>query len=318
MDSESTAVANRQDVHKPSVIIPEDYEYVALECVKIEHFGDCELARRERAVLNAHMARTGGTWSRHAHGGNCMVCGAWMIYSVAFYHEPSNTYVRTGQICAEKLEWANPNAFKAYKTACKAALANRAGKAKAEQVLAENGVSETAWAIYESWDYDTDLGNYQLNKMYRTIADIVAKQVRWGNISDKAMAYVKRLANDVDNWEAIQAKRDAAKALIPDVPEGRQEMTGFVVSTRVDEDEYSDRTFYKMLVETDEGYKVWGSVPNSLFSAVDYRLDHLRGRRIKFRGTNTKSNDDRTFGFFKRPSNAVFLDEDLIKRICIS
>ncbi|MCP4994759.1 MAG: hypothetical protein GY934_13410 [Gammaproteobacteria bacterium] len=69
----------RRDIHRPSAINVEDYEFVALECIKIEFFGDCELARRER---------TGGKWSSHAHGGNCHICGAWMGYSVAFYHAP--------------------------------------------------------------------------------------------------------------------------------------------------------------------------------------------------------------------------------------
>jgi len=309
---ESTAVANRQDVHKPSAINPEDYEYVALEHVKIEGLGDCEYAMAERRALTAHMNRTGGKWSGHAHGGNCMICGAWMIYSVAFYHRPTNTYVRTGHQCAEKLEWSDPNAFKAYKTACKAALANRAGQAKAEQVLRDQGLSETAWTIYKAWTLETDMGDFQLNRNYRTISDIVAKLVKWGSVSEKAMAYLKRLTEEVDNWEEIQAKKEASKALIPDVPEGRQVMTGYILSVKIREDQYTGEFLgYKMLVETDQGYKVWGTLPNNLFQASGYRHLKAIGRKVTFRGTNTKSRDDRTFGFFSRPSNAKFLDNHL-------
>ena len=60
----------RTDTHRPSAIIPDDYQYVACECIKTE--GDielCDLQHENRQIIREHMAQTGGTYSKHEHGG---------------------------------------------------------------------------------------------------------------------------------------------------------------------------------------------------------------------------------------------------------
>lgn len=56
---------------------------------------------------------------------------------------------------------------------------------------------------------------------------------------------------------------------------------------------------YKMLVQDDRGFKVWGTVPGSI--AAD------KGDEIKFVANVEASDDDPKFGFFKRPRKAVTL-----------
>ena len=95
----------RQDDHRPSAICPDDYTYVACECVKIEGLGDCLFIQQQREIINRHMARTGGHYSTHIHGGNCHICGSVnMIYSILYYHEKTNSYMRCGEDCAYKLD----------------------------------------------------------------------------------------------------------------------------------------------------------------------------------------------------------------------
>src|SRR5215469_17049189 len=95
----------RTDIHRPSAIVPDDYEFVAFEHIKIESFGECEYVLQQRRLIQQHMERTGATYSAHEHGGNCMICGNVMAtYTILFYHAKTNSYVRAGQDCAQKLE----------------------------------------------------------------------------------------------------------------------------------------------------------------------------------------------------------------------
>ena len=55
----------------------------------------------------------------------------------------------------------------------------------------------------------------------------------------------------------------------------------------------------KMLVQHEDGWKVWGSVPSS--------IDVDKGSRVRFTATVEQSNDDALFGFFKRPAKAEVL-----------
>lgn len=91
------------------------------------------------------------------------------------------------------------------------------------------------------------------------------------------------------------AEREAAKR---PVVEGRHEIQGAVLTVKVQESQFGSSL--KMLVEVD-GYKVWGTVPADLYG-VD------RGDRVAFTATVEASDDDPSFGFFKRPSKARRLD----------
>src|SRR5882762_11215830 len=107
----------RTDIHRPSEIIPSDYEYVAVWTMNIQGFGDAQFMIQEREACKRHMERTGGKYSAHEQGGACDVCGNFLaIYLVLFYHAKSNTYIRVGVNCATKLEmsgdFAKMNLFK--------------------------------------------------------------------------------------------------------------------------------------------------------------------------------------------------------------
>lgn len=99
-----------------------------------------------------------------------------------------------------------------------------------------------------------------------------------------------------------QAEHQAAEAIV----NGKQTITGVVVSTKFVEGYYGGVT--KMLIKDDKGFKVWGSVPAALYDAMNDEgeyLDALKGRRVTFTATVEASNDDDKFGFFKRPTKAA-------------
>lgn len=308
----------RTDDHRPSAIIPDDYEYVAFEHVKIEGLGDCEYALQQRRIIKAHMTRTGGTYSNHEHGGNCHICGnANAMYTVLFYHAKSNTYIRTGQDCAEKMDMACGQDWNVFRKAVRSALELRAGKKKAEAVLNLEGLS-LCWTIYTStvdctceWSKRNEPGFIEPNtycsclsmfershKEETTIKDIVGKLVKYGSVSEAQTNFLRSLVGRIANRPAIEAKREAERLTAADCPTGRVQVTGTVLTIREDENDFGKVT--RMLFKDDSGFRLWGTRPS--YTNVE------PGDRLTFSANITPSDKDAKFGFYKRPTKADVLE----------
>ena len=283
----------RSDTHRPSAINPSEYQFVAFEYIpQADSIGACMFLIQQREIIRAHMARTGGNYSGHQHGGNCMVCGnALALYTVLFYHQLTNSYVRMGSDCAQKCQMAyTTGKFDAFKRAVNAAREAMTGKRKAQAILIEAG-NGRAWDIYMS----DDRQNYKYEEF--TINDMVGNLVRYGNISPKAMNYIGVLLNKIDQRVVIGAQRAAEKAAAANVPNPG---TRFVVEGTVVSKKYKDDIefpAYKLVVKHASGWCVYGTQPASL---SDVKVGDL----VKFSATVTVK-DDPKFGFFSRPTNGV-------------
>ncbi len=316
----------REDVHRPTAIIPEDYEFVALECIKIESIGDCFALQAQRERLRAHMARTGGTYSRHDHGGNCGVCGnANAIYTIQFYHAKTNSYVRMGQDCADKVGMSfGEGEFNAFVKGIRSAIEAKAGKKKAEALLAERGLSR-CWELYLMQTPGVACGTCeqiaagQVEYFYHRCAndwpeqetiirDMVGKLVKYGSLSDKQYGFMSSLLDRIVNRDVINAKRAEEKALAPDCPSGRVTITGTVLSAKTVETDFGMTT--KIFLKDDRGFTVYGTIPTIRLANIT-RPDGSwseayhnagRGDRIRFSANVTPANDDPKHGFYKRPT----------------
>lgn len=285
----------RTDIHRPSQIIPNDYAFVACEHIKTE--GDpglCEYQNEQRQTIRAHMASTGGTYSRHEHGGNCHVCGSVnLIYSLLFYHEPSNSYVRVGDDCAAKLEMGGTREMSAFRAAMRNALEAQAGKRKAQAILAERNLT-ALWAIYDA----ADRKGFAYEEV--TISDIVGKLVRYGSVSDRALSFAESLLGKIGKRAEINAARAAEVEAAAPCPTGRIVVTGTVLSTKLQDSQFG--SVLKMLVKDDSGFKVWCTVPG-------YNNPE-KGARITFTVSVEPSKDDPKFGFGKRPAKLEVLEQE--------
>ena len=96
----------------------------------------------------------------------------------------------------------------------------------------------------------------------------------------------------------VQAGDRAPTLEVEPVPEGRVTVTGEVVGLAVRESAYG--VTLKMTVRDDRGFKVWVTVPSA--------IDPERGDRVSFVATLTASDDDKFFGFGKRPAKAEVLE----------
>jgi hypothetical protein len=121
---------------------------------------------------------------------------------------------------------------------------------------------------------------------------------RCKDVADAIESYLEapKVAAAAAQRAAEQAELDAAEPC----PTGRVAITGEILAIKLQESYYGDT--WKMLVKDDRGFKVWGSIPSSLHAS--------RGARVTFMAAVEPSRDDDKFGFYKRPTKAVNLDEE--------
>jgi hypothetical protein len=285
----------RTDEHRPSVINPEDYEFVAVEYQKLDEDIACMFLADQQRFIRAHMKITGGDYSTHKHGGNCHICGAWCIYTAIFYHEKSNSYIRTGFDCAEKMHMGNATLFRSCRNAVKDAREAKAGKMKAQAILSDAGL-EKAWDIYSTDDLNTvDQGIF---KAYITVRDIIGKLVAYGEITDNQIDFVKKLLDKINLWPEEKIRREKERETAQDCPAGRVEITGTILKT--EEKTYGEDIRLVMTVKDDRGFLVWGTIPTNI-------VDASHGNRVCFSATVTPSDRDKKFGFYKFPKKAKII-----------
>ena len=303
---------NRTDIHAPSRIKPNDYEFVGFD-----YYGPEEGVETDQREIHAHQRTTGGDYSAHQHGGTCMVCGASAFYVGVFYHAATNVYIAVGQECANKMDLSTGASgdWNAFKKAARSSIEAHAGKQKAFRTLCEKGL-QTAWYMWTAncddlpvdetrprriWTGNTgdgfDEGSEQVIEGFEilsdclTVRDIVGKLVRYGSISEKAEAFLHSLLTRIAKWPAVMAARKAEKEAAADCPTGRTTVEGIIVKLAWHESDFGK--VQKMTVKATTGFMVWTTVPSG--------LDAEKGATVKFTVTLTPSARDKKFGFGKRP-----------------
>jgi hypothetical protein len=130
------------------------------------------------------------------------------------------------------------------------------------------------------------------------VVDMVSKLVKYGDISEKAMGYLKVLVGRIENAPAIAAARAAEAALAKPVPafEGRVWVEGEVLSVKKEDGFYGYSE--KALVKHADGWKLFGNLPSALHGKVS------RGDKLKFKASVKVSDNDPKFGFWSRPASA--------------
>ena len=101
------------------------------------------------------------------------------------------------------------------------------------------------------------------------------------------------------NRAKAKAKRQAAQP----VPTGRILVSGKVLSTKIKDSQWGLQ--WKMLVEDERGFNLWGSVPKSIINEDVDGCGLSRGDLVTFTAMVEPSKDDNKFGFFSRPTKAT-------------
>ena len=131
-----------------------------------------------------------------------------------------------------------------------------------------------------------------------------------GNPTDSQYNFICSLFNNYsNNYESrkialsdIRKKHLDHISSIVEVPvtEDRIVLQGEITSTKLQENDFGHQ--WKMVLNSDEGYRLYGSIPKQILDQIEE--DDLVGTKITFSAIVTKSDKDKYFGFFKRPTKA--------------
>jgi hypothetical protein len=280
----------RTDEHRPSAIIPADYEFVTCQHEMIA----MPAASNWVLQFRMHMERTGGRYSQHEHGGGCHICGANFLYGAIFYHAKSNTYIKTGFDCAEKLEMGDAAAFRSFRDDVRTAKLEADAKAE----LDARGLG-LVWQMHKNVG-EFLVGKGDLPKHVEIAIDVVRKLIRFGSLSQAQYDLLQRIVSQHAEKTQRAAQRaaedDAALPIPAELVGTRAVIEGVILTVKMQETDFGMVT--KVLVKHADGWKLWGTRPSDLPAEV------VAGSRISFTARIEKSDKDDKFGFFSRPTKA--------------
>ncbi len=221
---------------------------------------------------------------RHVQGGVCFECGGH-----------GGSWVTVAEMTALVASRKADAERRAANRAKKAAAAER----KAQRFAAANPT------VAGLLDYDTAaaLGDMIGLDMRNTL-------LRKGELTPKQVAFVERLiaekANEAQVAAEKAAKKAAEQAAERPAPVGRHEVTGEIVYTDARPGYSYGSTSYVMIVKADGGFKVWATIPGSLFADGE-TVQSLKGRRVSLTITLEPKIGEPAFAFGKRPAKAQLL-----------
>lgn len=294
----------RTDVHSPKSFNPADYEVVsyvdnkppapptgtAVTNAAWEAWKQAQESWRAYVLSYFPDWRTGDGDNDHQSIYTCNHCGHHGIRTVAVTkHIPTGKFLAFGEICAFRAELAGVDEFKALQARKAREAAQKAAELAALQADFHEAHPEVA-----DWLLGDDNGAGRASK-HPFLFDMVHTLNRWGSLTEKQVEAVERWMER----DAQRAAEQAAKPPVPELVEGRRELSGKIVSTKwvhSDFGGYHGSEVLKMLVELEDGNRVYGSVPEPFQSTAE------RGMEVKFTAKIEKSRSDEHFGFFSRPS----------------
>jgi hypothetical protein len=284
--SPNMATRNRQDAHRPAEMVSADYRYLA-SSYGFETEGENGPVREiewDGTEEWFDMGRPTASTCAHAIVGQCDHCGAHHTYQTILLYIPTGELLSVGNTCAVerfgRQDWAR-------------CIAD--GKRRAElRFEREKKTSAALAAMNEATRAAFDWATTDENAN-RIAKDISGKVAQYGPLTERQAAFLCKL-----HAESLEKKTQVETGEVSPCPAGRVEIEGTIVGTKVVDDPYSRWGGSKtmLVIRDDRGFKVYGSLPSGLGCC----FNELRGTRLRFAAAIEPSNDDPTFGFYKRPT----------------
>lgn len=276
---------SRNDVHRPSEIVPADYSFVFAYSLATTSEG--WPIPPYNMDLWVDYRRAGHLRGKYASPGRCDVCGAHFIYGEVWRHSPTDDHISIGHECARKYELlADLSEYKRERAKHVEQAVRKAKRTAARESM--RAQLDSTPGLEKALETD-----------HYIVSDIRSRFEQRGSISEKQVALVFKLAR-----EAQEKKAEDGRAVAIPVTGKRITIEGTVLGTRWDDNGYGGCV--KVLLRVDEGdgfYKVWMTMPDYLCS-----LGTRKGSRIRVAVKIEASKDDPTFGFGSRPTKGELLD----------
>lgn len=135
------------------------------------------------------------------------------------------------------------------------------------------------------------------------LIDLGEKLAKWGSLSPAQVAFAEKLL------EEAAAPKTALEG-------GKREVTGTVISCKWRSSQWGGA--YKVTLDLGDGTRIWGSLASVIEDAVSdhyYKVEThnrtfdlpevIKGATVSFSATISPSDDDVSFGFFKRPTKGT-------------
>ena len=222
----------------------------------------------------------------------CTHCGNGTVrYIAAVKHRPTGQVIVFGDVCVERLQFANRNEFKAAQLRAKAAQGNANLALYTKRLRFLEAYPEFSAVVNNREELSKPV---HANNSFAH--DILDKLNKYGSLSEKQVAaFMSSIQRDND-YEVRRAERAAAeqarRATAQPAPDGRCQVEGEVTQIKGHESAFG--IVPKMVVLLTTGAKVWLTVTSGQEVSV--------GDKVKFTATFTRSNTDQFFAFGKRPS----------------
>ena len=223
----------------------------------------------------------------------CVTCGSKLNHVVVFNHATEGP-VAVGRDCAKDFWAGSEEEMRVRRAIEKAEIENRKARVAEE------------WAKWLEIRPDIAEAFERFSAHY-IIGDIAEKGATYGDISPKAAALVRKIAEEETARlaeEALVEGIEAAAGTEPvPVTDERIKFTGTVVKEYWKSSDYGDK--HVMIFLDDRGFKIWGTVPSKLW---EIKI----GDRLEFAATVEASDEDPGFGFFKRPTKVALLTREAL------
>jgi len=323
-------MTKRTDIHRPSLegFDPQDYTL----------FGVYELIRKMKVIDSIEFVPP-SIWIEHSHvepspfaietealeshgwstdiitnangkerdsvyARQCAHCGQRLKYGALLTNESEKSLIVIGEDCLDnRFDNVTAAQFKQLREEAKAKAAATRSLDRKNTALKENP------GLADGYDSTNSF-----------VQDVMRRFDRKGEITERQVAAVlKVIKQDADRAERQAQWVEEAK-LAADAPTGKVTVTGEIISTKWQESMYGSTQ--KMIVKTEDGWKLWVTVPSSIEDVMDCKLssscwsDHaegkteyrdvhkLEGKTVTLTATVTPSDRDSKFAFGKRPSKA--------------
>jgi hypothetical protein len=227
----------------------------------------------------------------------CIHCGCTNVrYVVSVEHKVTHERVVFGDVCVEKLAFANRNDLKAAELRAKAAQGNASIATYNRRCKFLEANPELNAVISNAVEL-----NHPVHANNEFVKDIISKLNQYGELSPaQVSAFISSISKDHERLRLAEERRlaeiERLRTAQP-APTGRVTVQGEIVYTRVEENQFGISRKMMMLLTT--GAKVWLSIPSDFGSE-----NELKGRKAEVTATFTPKQGDQFFAFGKRPSKA--------------
>jgi len=227
----------------------------------------------------------------------CDHCSARIRYVIVLKHLPTGDYIAIGQDCAtERFGEPDRITYLVKRSAQRRAAAKE--RAENDAKLAAFGVANPGLLeFFQDYSDAHEAGVRHYSDDF--VLDVGRKLTKYGDISERQISAVGRAFQRDGEKEAERFAALLDTTPKAPVPTGRQTVTGRIVSQKWVDSDYGSQL--KFLVESEQGFRIWGTKPASLDAAEV-------GDIVSYTATLKPSNDDPLFGFGSRPTKGIIVE----------